>query len=484
MKTTEYNPEVLYAAEPVVTVTSADVDRLCARALHNARRRMRLCAHPAIDSKVHEMLIVHTPETYVHPHKHLDKSESFHIVAGTAEVILFDENGAIQQVVPMGDYASGRIFYYRVSKPLYHSLIITSDVLVFHEVTSGPFVRTESVFAPWAPDEGDPVAVKAFLEDIKRKIRKKPFCQKPGIKLAKFMIVGASGFIGRHTLAQARALGYEAIGTASQSRSEGLVGLDLARDRLTEKVPTSFFKTEEPVFVIISAAISKIDVCHREPEVTRTINVTNTLRLMEDAAALGAHPVFLTSNVVFDGRAGYYTENEPHSPISEYGRQKAEIETYCRSHHPDWFLVRLDKVVGDDPAEKHLFTEWYRWSQANQPILCMTNHIFSPTHVGDVAKAVILGCTQGLAGLFNVCNNEYFCRDELARQFFRILGREAQIVCKTQAELGFLDLRLEKAYMDASRFMEATGMHFTPMRQVMNQFRAKLNSDKLQKENN
>ncbi|MCX6992226.1 MAG: WbuC family cupin fold metalloprotein [Kiritimatiellaeota bacterium] len=480
MNTYEQNPEVLIAAEPLVTVTSVDVDQLCARALHNVRRRMRLCAHPAIDSKVHEMLIVHTPETYVRPHKHIGKSESFHIVAGTADVILFDENGAIQQVVPMGDYASGRIFYYRVSGPLYHSLVITSDVLVFHEVTNGPFVRTESVFAPWAPDESDPVAVKAFLEDIKRKIIKRPFCQKSRIKLAKFLIIGASGFIGRHTLAQARALGYEAIGTASQSWSEGLIGLDLIRDRLTEKVPTSFFKTEEPVFVIISAANSKIDACYREPEVTRTINVTNTLRLMEDAAALGAHPVFLTSNVVFDGRVGYYTETDPHSPISEYGRQKAEIEAYCRSHHPDWFLVRLDKIVGDDPAENHLFTEWYRWSQAGQPIVCMTNHIFSPTHVGDIAKALILGCMQRLTGLYNVANNEYFARDELARQFFNILGREARIVCRNQAELGFLDLRPEKSYIDASKFIGATGMHFTPMRQVMKQFRAKLSADELQ----
>ena len=178
MKTTEHSPEVWIAVDPVVTVTSADVDQLRARALHNARRRMRLCAHSAIDSKVHEMLIVHTPETYVRPHKHIDKSESFHIIAGTAEIILFGETGAIQQVVPMGDYASGRIFYYRISQPVYHSLIITSDMLVFHEVTSGPFVRTESVFAPWAPDESDPVAVKVFMEDIKRKIREKPFLPK------------------------------------------------------------------------------------------------------------------------------------------------------------------------------------------------------------------------------------------------------------------------------------------------------------------
>jgi len=168
VKTYEHNQEVLIAAEPVVTVTRVDVDQLRVRALQNVRRRMRLCAHPAIDSKVHEMLIVHARDTYVRPHKHLGKSESFHIVEGTANVLLFSDSGAVQRVISMGDYASGRVFYYRLAEPLYHSLIITSDVIVFHEVTSGPFKRDETVFAPWAPDESDPAAVQKFIERLKK----------------------------------------------------------------------------------------------------------------------------------------------------------------------------------------------------------------------------------------------------------------------------------------------------------------------------
>lgn len=170
MKTKEHSPEVWIAADEVVTVNREDIDQLCARAFQNARRRMRLCAHPSNVSKVHEMLIVHTPETYVRPHKHLDKSESFHIVRGTADVIIFSDTGSIQQVIAMGDYATGRIFYYRLSEPLYHSLVITSDVLIFHEVTNGPFVRSETTFAPWAPDESDPAVVQAFMDRIKRQL--------------------------------------------------------------------------------------------------------------------------------------------------------------------------------------------------------------------------------------------------------------------------------------------------------------------------
>lgn len=170
MKTTKQNEEVLIAAEPVVSVNRADVAELVAQALRNARGRMRLCAHSTPESKVHEMLIVHTRETYVRPHKHVAKSESFHIIQGTAEVILFSDSGDIAQVIPMGDCASGRAFYYRLSEELYHSLVITSDVLVFHEVTSGPFIRSETMLAPWAPDENDPAAVQAFMERIRKRV--------------------------------------------------------------------------------------------------------------------------------------------------------------------------------------------------------------------------------------------------------------------------------------------------------------------------
>lgn len=294
----------------------------------------------------------------------------------------------------------------------------------------------------------------------------------------KILIIGASGFIGRHILAYAKSLGYEVLGTASRPRpAEGLLGLDLAKDRLTDKVPVSFFQAGGPIFVVVSAAICQIDCCYREREVTRAVNVANTIRLMEEAAVLGARPVYLTSSFVFDGRAGYYTESDTHSPISEYGRQKADIESHCCQRNLDWFLVRLDKIVGDDPAEGHLFAEWYRWSQAKHPIVCMANQLFSPTHVDDVARAIILGCQKGLTGLYNVANSEYFYRDELARQFFKLLGREASIVCKTQQELGFADLRPEKSYLDAGRFVQATGLRFLTMRQVMSRFKDKIGKE-------
>ena len=162
------NPEVLVTDESLVQISSPDIESLKTDAGRNERKRIRLCAHQDINDRLHEMLIVHTKEAYVRPHKHFNKSESVHIIEGLVEVVLFDEIGNIREVIRMGDYASGHRFYYRMSVPIYHTLLIRSEMLVFHETTNGPFIPADTIFAPWAPDEGDIVARQAYIERLEK----------------------------------------------------------------------------------------------------------------------------------------------------------------------------------------------------------------------------------------------------------------------------------------------------------------------------
>lgn len=162
----EHNPEVLYVSDPIVQVDRADIEAMVARAEQNPRRRIRLCAHKDTSDTLHEMLIVHTRETYVRPHKHLAKSEAFHVISGTVDVVLFDEAGQIVVVVPMGDYTSGRKFYYRLADSLYHTLLIHSDRMVFHEITNGPFDPADTMFAPWSPPIDDSDAAREFMKKL------------------------------------------------------------------------------------------------------------------------------------------------------------------------------------------------------------------------------------------------------------------------------------------------------------------------------
>ena len=174
MRAKAENAEVLYAADLVVTVDAAAVAQLKRDAGLNSRRRIRLCTHRGVTDPLHEMLIVHTNETYVRPHKHLGKSESFHVIEGEVDVVIFDEGGKVTDVIRMGSFASGRPFFYRIADPLFHTLLIRSPILVFHETTNGPFRREETVFASWAPDDSDRAAVVQFLDRLNATVAGRP----------------------------------------------------------------------------------------------------------------------------------------------------------------------------------------------------------------------------------------------------------------------------------------------------------------------
>lgn len=165
------NPEVLYSKVAITTTDRSDIALFKQLSSQNLRKRIRLCAHGSPDDRLHEMLIVHERSTYVRPHKHLGKTESTHIIEGLVDVVLFDDDGQIERVISMGDYASGKTFYYRIETPVFHTLIIRSDVLVFHETTNGPFERRDTVFAPWAPEDNDVNFVSTFISDLDGRVR-------------------------------------------------------------------------------------------------------------------------------------------------------------------------------------------------------------------------------------------------------------------------------------------------------------------------
>jgi cupin fold WbuC family metalloprotein len=145
------NDEVFVASDPIVRLDKGAVDFVREQALRNPRGRARICAHRGNDDLLHEMLIGISGASYVRPHRHDHKSESFHLVEGEAEVVILSDDGEVEDVVPLGSEAN---FFYRLDTPRYHTLLLGSPVLVIHETTNGPFDPSQTGWAPFAPAEG------------------------------------------------------------------------------------------------------------------------------------------------------------------------------------------------------------------------------------------------------------------------------------------------------------------------------------------
>ena len=89
------NDEVFIVNTPIVRFGSEHISFLKKQASMNERKRARICAHLKNEDTLHEMLIVIYNDSYIRPHKHQNKIESFHIIEGCADVVVFDDEGKI-----------------------------------------------------------------------------------------------------------------------------------------------------------------------------------------------------------------------------------------------------------------------------------------------------------------------------------------------------------------------------------------------------
>ena len=127
----------------------------------NTKGRVRICTHNTTNDILQEMFIAISSKSYIRPHLHITKSESFYIVKGEVDVILFQEDGRIREVLRLGDFGTNKPFYCRFEPQTFHTLVIRSEYLILHEVTSGPFLQSQTVFADFSPAEDEPHSVVA-----------------------------------------------------------------------------------------------------------------------------------------------------------------------------------------------------------------------------------------------------------------------------------------------------------------------------------
>jgi len=177
--------------------------------------------------------------------------------------------------------------------------------------------------------------------------------------------------------------------------------------------------TTERVEVRDAAAVSRLLERLRPDVVIHTayrqdeddVNTVGSENVARAAAAVGARLVHLSTDVVFDGRKGspYVEEDEP-TPLTDYGRSKAEAERLVRRAQPDALLVRTSLIVGGPgaPPSKHELT-------AGDPSATFyTTELRSPVQVGDLAEALLELAGLDLTGPLNVAGADDVSRHELA----------------------------------------------------------------------
>ncbi|OLE66022.1 MAG: hypothetical protein AUG03_01980 [Acidobacteria bacterium 13_1_20CM_2_68_14] len=142
-----------------------------------------------------------------------------------------------------------------------------------------------------------------------------------------------------------------------------------------------------PDLVVNCAAYTDVDGCEIDRDRARRVNAEGAENAARAAAAAGCPIVHVSTDFVFDGRKGApYSEDDPPSPLSEYGRSKYDGERRVAAATPEHLIVRTSWLYGPGRGN---FVDSIRARARNGGTLRVVDDQFgSPTYVADLARAL------------------------------------------------------------------------------------------------
>jgi len=157
----------------------------------------------------------------------------------------------------------------------------------------------------------------------------------------RLIIIGGSGAIGHALASTARQAGYPVISTAITRATSDDQIFDLTRTPLTRLVPD--LGPGDCVY-LLAAHINPDWVLAHQTQ-ARQLNVEASIQALKHIQACGARAVFLSTELVFSGTKGAYTEQDPVAPSTKYGTYKVEVERYILQHCHNTTIARSGWVV-------------------------------------------------------------------------------------------------------------------------------------------
>lgn len=282
---------------------------------------------------------------------------------------------------------------------------------------------------------------------------------------SRYLIIGASGFVGTRLYAH---LGpAEAVATYNNCPFEGGVAFDATRDRLSDSI---LKRNPGLTHAFILHGITNIDACARDPVGTERVNVTSIKRVIDELADCGVMPVFVSSDAVFDGSRGLWTEQDNARPILTYGRQKVAIEEYLMRGSCPYLIVRISKVITADPSGGDILGDWMDRLEQGAEIRCADDQIFSPIGINDAIDTFIHLAESGHSGLFHAGCLEPVSRLGLLRvlvdEIRKLRKIDAQIAPCSIRHFDFAEERPLDTSMSPAKLYAVLGRRFDDLRLV------------------
>ena len=180
--------------------------------------------------------------------------------------------------------------------------------------------------------------------------------------------------------------------------------LDLAN---STAVRSEFYR-QKPELIVHCAGMSQSPECQANPTLARKLNVEVTALLAE--LAVEARLIFLSTDLVFDGRTGNYDESAVPNPLNIYAETKVEAERMVLAN-PNHTVVRTSLNGGISPTGDRGFNErFYNAWREGKLLSLFADEYRSPICAEVTAHAIWELASQGKPGLYHVAGSERLSR--------------------------------------------------------------------------
>ncbi len=170
-----------------------------------------------------------------------------------------------------------------------------------------------------------------------------------------------------------------------------------------------------PEAVIHTAAFTAVDACETQREVSWRVNVDGTANVASACREWGARLVHISTEYVFDGEGGPYTEDDVPNPVSHYGLTKLESEKAVKERCSDWAIARTTVLFGEAPNVRPSFVAWLVDKLGKgEPVRVVDDQIGSPTLADNLAEMLLAILDSGRQGVYNTVGDSIIDRHSFA----------------------------------------------------------------------
>lgn len=286
------------------------------------------------------------------------------------------------------------------------------------------------------------------------------------------LVTGASGLLGL-TFCLQHSEKNRITGVVHQNPLQGVPFETLQADLSVPNAAARLLETARPDLLIHCAAIANIDACERQPEQARQTNALLPAEFAEASRRIGIQMIHISTDAVFDGQRGGYTEEDETNPLSVYARTKREAELLVLAANPQAAVARVNFYGWSLRGQRSLGEFFYNNLSAGKRVNGFTDVFFCPLLANDLSDLLVEMAEKELSGIYHVLSREAWSKYDFGVAVARRFGLDETLITPTSVmDGGLAAARSPHLNLSTDKLSTALGHALPDQAEAMERFYA------------